>query len=145
VGEAAVEVVLVGPVLQVADPQSAYLLQVRRLVVRRCHLAARRRGAARGPEARRTWVRSGRSSPAAASRSFSASRNLVRFSFSVLKNNFACLWAFWIHFGFWPLYSLHGRGAVRGGVTARGQHSIRAHMQNNMYLVMSLGHSHRRS
>jgi hypothetical protein len=138
VGEAAVEVVLVGPVLQVADPQSTYLLQVRRLVVRRCHLAARRRGAARGPEARRTWVRPGRSSPAAASRSFSASRNLVRFSFCpekqfcVLVGLLDPLWAL-------ALYSLHGRGAVRGGVTARGQHSISAHMQKNMYLVMSLG------
>jgi hypothetical protein len=56
-GEAAVEVVLVGPVLEVADPQRADLLQARRLVVRRCHLAARRRGAARGPEAR--WRRGG--------------------------------------------------------------------------------------
>ena len=41
VGEAAVEVVLVGPVLEVADPQRADLLQARRLVIRRRHRAAR--------------------------------------------------------------------------------------------------------
>jgi hypothetical protein len=40
VSEAAVEVVLVGPVLEVADPQSADLLQARRLVIRRRHRAA---------------------------------------------------------------------------------------------------------
>lgn len=40
-GEAAVEVVLVGPVLEVADPQRPDLLQARRLVIRRSHRAAR--------------------------------------------------------------------------------------------------------
>lgn len=40
-GEAAVEVVLVGPVLEVADPQRADLLQACRLVIRRRHRAAR--------------------------------------------------------------------------------------------------------
>jgi hypothetical protein len=128
VGEAAVEVVLVGPVLEVADPQRAYLLQARRLVVRRCHLAARRRGAARGPEARWTRVRSGRSSPAAASRSFSASRNLVRFSlfFSVLKSNFACLWAFWIHFQIGRAYQWALALARSWSSPQWSQHSIRA-------------------
>lgn len=35
-GEAVVEVVLVGPVLEVADPERPDLLQAGRLVVRRC-------------------------------------------------------------------------------------------------------------
>jgi hypothetical protein len=57
VGEAAVEVVLVGPVLEVADPQRADLLQTRRLVVRSRHRAARRGGAGGGR--RRGWLGSG--------------------------------------------------------------------------------------
>lgn len=63
VGEAAVEVVLVGPVLEVADPQRADLLQARRLVVRRRHRAGRRRGTTSvgggAVEVRRGRVKSG--------------------------------------------------------------------------------------
>ena len=51
-GEAAVEVVLVGPVLEVADPERADLLQGRRLVVRPGH-HHRAATAAGGSEARR--------------------------------------------------------------------------------------------